>query len=345
MLKIGRKETCKIYLGAVEHCKAYHGATQVYGCKTKPTVSPVTRDYRGGTYQFVVGDFTKDFNDPHNNSYKNVTIDTLPDVGTISYQGTPITAGFSFDLANIIQLTYAFDAGYTTDERGYWLDGVFYPKADIPLTFRTSNDSVDLDYSDTTSFAFIPREVGALPEVDDNQDYLSGKEYIFSETSFTKGFSDPDGDGYKNVRLTTLPEHGVLEYLSAPVEEGDIILATDSANLKYVLLDRYAIYEGVLYDFGRSLDTIVAEQESLGFFLTVNSAGQLKFLNGHGEVQTISGKVIEDGVTFGFTTSDNSASELMSEEATFTLTPQGDANIKENYTNTAPTVGDNEFNL
>lgn len=346
MIYLGTGEQCEIYFGGEEICEAYLGAEKVFGCDDAPTVSGVTREYRGGTYQFVLADFTNNFSDPDSDSYLKTRIEQLPDIGVVMFDGAPITAGFEFNLTDVGRLTYGFEAGYTVADGGYCITGdKCYGKSRIAFTFKTSDDSAATLYSNLATFSFSLSTGNTAPTVSDNTATLVDVTYTFGTGDFTKDFTDPEGDSYKNVRLKVLPTLGELQFNGTPVTVDQIVPVVDIAQLSFVLPDRYAIYGGVLYDFEKDIDTIVSEQLAVGYRLTNNDKGELRFTNSAGATKNIQGTVISpEGLLIGFSTSDNNpASELESNVARFTFTLAGDVNVKTVHPNEPPKIGDSNL--
>lgn len=186
------------------------------------------------------------------------------------------------------------------------------------------------------------------PTVDDNSAVLSSMLYTFKELDFTKNFLDPDGDSYSDVTVKSLTGIGELRLLGATAKIGGSFEAVNSTDLQFHLSDDYAIYTGVLYQFSKSIDTIILEHEAVGYRLINNEAGTLTFGKNGGttDTRTVKGTAISNrGLCFKFTTKDNSKKKNESNVATFCLIPNGDVNIKPTFNNEPPTVGDNEFTL
>ena len=347
-INIGAEEQCEVYIGEEQMCQGFLGTEPFFGCGAPPTVMGMVREYKGGVYQFVTEDFTTNFQDPDQDSFLKTEIVELPDIGIIKFNGTPIAEGFKFALVNVANLTYEFEEGYTVDDGGYCIEGdQCYGKSRIKIGFRTSDDSSKELLSNEATFSFLLSSGNTPPTVGDNSDTLSHTSYTFKVSSFTKDFQDAEGDSYKNVFIKALPLLGALEYSGQLVEVNQSFLVADSSNLSFKLPDRYAVYNGVLYDFKDSIDGIISKELENGSYLIRNLSGELTFADTEGKESKIKGEALtQKDIVFGFSvTDDNSVVELESEMARFTLTIQGDINIKPIYENQPPTVGDKQFNI
>lgn len=185
------------------------------------------------------------------------------------------------------------------------------------------------------------------PIVQDNYAYLNAVEYVFGIGSFTKGFTDPHGGTYSQVSLETLPEAIELFYLGNPILAGSTFPASDSANLKFVLNPKYAIHNGILYEFGKTVDNIITEYKGLGYELIFNTNGLLTFANitNLSDIVYVQGKALPDTqLQFQFATS-SSESNLFSEEATFSLIPWENVNLKDNYLDLGGADGDSAYQV
>lgn len=126
------------------------------------------------TYQFAAFDFGfTDPNDSPANLFSNVTITTLPSSGTLTYNGTAVTAGQVISVANLNLLVFtpvANSAGSPSFTFQVQDDG------------GTSNSGVDLDQSPNT-FTFTVSSINDAPVVDLDG---SGAGYNFTRT-YTNG--------------------------------------------------------------------------------------------------------------------------------------------------------------
>jgi hypothetical protein len=184
--------------------------------------------------------------------------------------------------------------------------------------------------------------------VSDNSANLSSKDYTFKTGDFTLNYTTDAPHTYDKVYIDSLPAVDKLNLLGNPTSKGDNFKVLNSSGLKFNLSDNYASYGGVLYDFGESIDGIVARYEGLGYKLTENSNGDLTFSKQDDPTDTVivtGTEVNNSKLCFNFKVADNSTQKLLTNVAEFCLIPQGDINVKGVYVNTPPTVGDNSITM
>lgn len=233
-------------------CLVAIGTTGVFGCPGVPTVSGVSRDYTGGTYQFVLEDFTTGFSDPNGDSYLRTRITVLPEVGSIQFDGVDIAAGYELPLSDVSRLTYVFPVGYIVENGGYTDDlGSTIAKDKLCVGFQTSDDSDELLFSNEANTCLLLKS--GTVEVD-NRPPTIGDVNVTVEKNITTyitmdmirdlsdpRYSDPDGDAISNVGIQAIDLNNIGEfyYNNLPIFAGQIISAADiDANLfKYVGYD------------------------------------------------------------------------------------------------------------
>jgi hypothetical protein len=184
--------------------------------------------------------------------------------------------------------------------------------------------------------------------VSDNSATLSSKSYTFKESDFTNNFTTDSPFTYNEVYLRSLPKVDLLKLVGVNATIGDKFKAINSSGLKFLLDDKYAIYSGVMYRFAESIDSIVQKYEDLGYKLTDNTSGKLTFTHQDNPNDTIvvSGSPVDNkDLEFVFQVTDTSPQQILTNEATFSLVPQGDVNIKPVYVNNPPVVGDNTVTM
>jgi hypothetical protein len=184
----------------------------------------------------------------------------------------------------------------------------------------------------------------SAPTVDNSSANLSSATYIFKTADFTTNFTDIDGDSYGKVVLKRLPIVTQLKLLTENALVDSDFDASNASGLKLQLEDKYAVYNGVMYEFSKGLDLIIADYDVLGYKLTDNTNGTLTFtdLDNTSDIVTITGTVVSnDKLTLDFVIKEDTAFALESNVATFSLTPIGNINVKSVYVNNPPTIGDN----
>lgn len=325
-----------------EICKVMIDGKQYFGCPTPPTVDGMVRDYSGGTYQFVAGDFTNNFVDVNGDLPKMVTLVSVPDLGTVKYNGVAVAAGYEFDIVNIANLTYDLPAGYTIQENAYCVTAdECYGRETIDLTFKTSDNSADLAYSNEATFSFnLVEDPNTAPTVSDSTAVITSNTFTFSEGLFTTGYTDPDGDPATTINIEGVPVYGTLEYLGRTLTVDDDIPLENAGAMKLVLDDSFMIEGGLIYKFGSPVQTIISYYEAEGFVLESTANGILVFkpMQGTGNVyvrgQQIDFSMFE--VKFAIVDSKGAASNV----AKVTFSATGGSNIPDPYVNQPPTIGD-----
>ncbi len=184
------------------------------------------------------------------------------------------------------------------------------------------------------------------PSVKGNSKLLNTQVFQFNSDSFTNMFVDPMKGNPGLVKLISLPYLPLLQGGEILLNIGDTFNAITAQNVGIVLEDKYAIHNGVLYEFTQSIDAIIAEQLALGRRLIDNWQGVLVFLdpNNLSDLIAIHGTGIrEEDLQFKFTVT-STQSGLESNEAIFSLLPWENVNLKPNYILTtaapAPEAGD-----
>lgn len=116
------------------------------------------------------------------------------------------------------------------------LNGNFFPGGtpennDVPIPDGKTNRPPTVD--DKTISLVDPNDGGIVMRADKAGPQYA-KMYTFSIADFTVNFSDPDGDSYGNVMVSSIPSQGLLLYNGQEVEAGDLIL--DPSLLEYWIL-------------------------------------------------------------------------------------------------------------
>jgi hypothetical protein len=187
---------------------------------------------------------------------------------------------------------------------------------------------------------------GAPIVVDPASANLSSKTYTFKLQDFTTNFSTEEGFTYNNVKLETLFEITKVEYLGNGISSGKEIKLSNVSGIKYTLPDEFAVYQGTLYEFPSSLDTIIADYNALGYKLSYNQAGVLRFTNESDETDIVEvvGESKDNSVLqLLFTVTDTQSPSKRTIQTLFSLIPTGDINVKPIYVNNPPIVGDNRL--
>ena len=251
---------------------------------------------------------------------------------------TPVS--FSNELSKFLQ-----GSETSTVERKV-IEGICTSNVNICFDFRTSDNSTFNFFSNIATFCLSPSYENTPPTVDDNSVPLRIEKYTFNTTSFTKNFSDAEGDTANQVIIKSYPNTAGLKLLGMDVQIGDSFSVVNSNNLTFDLNDRYAIYGGVIYDFKKSIQEIIDDYLIQGYVLDDNSNGTLTFVEKGNEANrsVVRGTVKSNStLCFNFATTDSSLGNMESNIATFCLIPEGNINIKTIDINNPPTIGDNRL--
>jgi len=165
-------------------------------------------------YQFTTIDFA--FTDIENNSLQSVTIDSLPANGTLTIDGTAITAGSSID-ANQIALGSLF----------------FQPAPDFTgissFDFSVQDDGGVSNQGSDTDLLSNTLTLNVAPTAAVNDD----ENYTLTRNDFQ--FTDIENDSLGGVTIDSLPASGSLTIAGTQVNAGDFIdiADIDAGNLLY----------------------------------------------------------------------------------------------------------------
>lgn len=172
-----------------------------------------------------------------------------------------------------------------------------------------------------------------VPSVGDNQGNLNMQSRVFSSSDFTKDFTDPQGGQPSVVTIETIPVALELQYNAIPATSGVNFQHTNSGLLQFNLHPKYSIHNGVLYEFAKDIDLIIADYKALGLELIANVQGLLTFIDplNLADIRFVQGVALDKSVLqFNFTTQ-SSITNYKSNVATFSLIPWENVNLKTNY--------------
>ena len=115
---------------------------------TVPVVSPVTEGVVGNTVTaFTAANFTGSFSDVDaGNTLRTVVIDSLPAHGTLSLGGVLVAANQQISVAQLANLTYTPNGGYSGSDIFHWngSDGTLYATTDSVVNLTVSTPSLTL---------------------------------------------------------------------------------------------------------------------------------------------------------------------------------------------------------
>ena len=175
-------------------------------------------------YTFAAADFGfSDATDNPPNAFLAVTITTLPTAGTLTDNGTAVTAGQSITVADITAGLLKFTPAANANGTAY-----------ASFTFQvqddggTANGGVDLDPSPKTMTVDVTSVNDAPSGTNKTVTTLEDSPYNFTQADF--GFSDPNDSPANSllaVKITTLPTAGSLTNNGAAVTAGQSISLAD----------------------------------------------------------------------------------------------------------------------
>ncbi|MDP4210649.1 MAG: Ig-like domain-containing protein, partial [Bacteroidota bacterium] len=168
---------------------------------------------------FTVSDFTGAFSDVDLNSLTKVKITSLPANGKLLLSGYEVKVNDEIAVSDLANLTFVPTHNWVGSTSFGWNgnDGTVYANSpasvNITITGQPNNAPVIMS---------VAKEV-----VQDNTLGLSGND-------FRAAYSDADNDALVNVKITTLPVHGVLRLNGIDIVAGQVIATSDLDNLQYV---------------------------------------------------------------------------------------------------------------
>ena len=163
------------------------------------------------TYVFTAADFMVNYIDTEGNPFAEIRITSLESVGSLLLGGTPVALNDVVTAAQLTggQLTFvpvANQSGSPYDSFDFEVgDGTGFSTADYTLTVNVTPVNDAPTGSDNT----------VLTQEDIN--------YVFTAADFTVSYSDPEGDPFAEIRITSLESVGSLLLGGTPVALNDVI--------------------------------------------------------------------------------------------------------------------------
>ena len=168
------------------------------------------------SYLFAAEDFP--IIDPEGDELVEVQITALPSVGILSFKGLSVTLNQIIPVANLGGIAYT----PLPDEFGTNYDSFQFKVSD---GFNFSNDSYTMTVNVLEGQNATPSSEDITIQVQESSTY-----------AFTNGdfpFSDPDGDAFEALRISTLPGAGGLTLAGVPVISGQEIPAAQIEDLLF----------------------------------------------------------------------------------------------------------------
>ena len=178
-----------------------------------PEVFDFSKPSLGATIAFTANDFVENFSDTDGETLQTVKFLTAPEHGTLYVSGIAVVLEQDIATADLDNLTYEPDAGYTGSDSFVWSgsDGTSYAVANATVTLNT-----------------VPVVVGFAKDVREEESLA------FTGTDFADCFIDTSGDGLLEVEVTILPTQGRLLLAGLAVTEGQKIAVADLNNLAFL---------------------------------------------------------------------------------------------------------------
>lgn len=203
-------------------------------------------------YTFSYNDLFSGYTDDSSTEPKSFVIRTLPDSGSMKYNGLPVIENIEYE--NILLLSY---------ERGS--DSSYVSQFD----FRVYDNDPELPLFSNTATCIITVEEKTVenqpPTVGDRTQYAENRKItIFTVADFTTNadpaYYDPENNPLDAIRIDSISNanDGVLYYFGSPVQEGQVITADEIAN-------------GAFYHEGPDENTINSDS----FELSVRDTGSM----------------------------------------------------------------------
>ncbi len=174
------------------------------------------------TYQFALANFS--IIDIENNSLLDITIDTLPSLGTLMLSGSPVAAGVTIPAADLNNLTFtpAPDA-----------NGVSFTSFNIIVRDDggVANGGVDSD-STANSIVFSANSINDAP-ISASFTSTMNEDGVHAYQLSEFAYSDVESDDFTELLVTSLPSNGVLAVNNMPVAIGQAIARADIIQLTY----------------------------------------------------------------------------------------------------------------
>ncbi len=176
-----------------------------------------------GVHVFAADDFQ--FSDANNDGLAAIEITALPEQGTLLFDGVQVAAGQVIDAGDIGLLVYRPDA----DQHGNGHASFDFKVIDSGRHGSDGSRNMDNE-ANTITFDVTPVD-DAPTGLDKTVTLLEDQPYGFAASDF--GFSDPDGQSFAMLQVTSLPP-GLLLLEGRSVSAGERIAHGDIAKLVYM---------------------------------------------------------------------------------------------------------------
>ena len=156
-----------------------------------------------------------------------VNIVTLPAIGTLYFDGVPVTPGLKFEFTDIGKLTYNR------------IDNIYQDT----FVFQISNNETPKILSNMATFSIdVAGRINEPATVGDaSQSTAYSTTIVFTRAMFTTAttppYNDPEGDAAATLKITSLPATGEIQLDGSPIlvnDEFDFTTVIDAGRLTYV---------------------------------------------------------------------------------------------------------------
>ena len=183
-----------------------------------PVVTAIVKSGNEDTaIPFTAADFTSKFTDIDNDVLSKIRITSLPANGLLKLSGVNITINQEIATAQLANITFVPNINWNGSTSFNWNgnDGTAYAAADAPvnITVTPVND--------------LPT-VSAISKAGPEDVVLT-----FSATDFTDKFSDPENDALTKIRISSLPQNGVLRLAGVNIIVNQEVAFAQLANLTF----------------------------------------------------------------------------------------------------------------
>lgn len=169
-----------------------------------------------GTLTFALGNFT--FSDIDGDSLSQILITSLPQNGTMYFNGGIMSSDTTIAASQIGLITFVPDTDWNGSTTFEW-------KANDGIVNSDTTDIMTINIANTND----------LPNIDQiDKQTTEDTEFNFVESDFTSAFLDIDGDSLTKIKIVSLPSHGTLKLNLTNLSTSDEVLLANLGDIKYV---------------------------------------------------------------------------------------------------------------
>lgn len=198
-------------------------AIDVGGVNIAPTITDNSFNVSDSdqNYTFTTSDIYSGFSDPNGNLPGDFVIKSLPTIGTLTYNGQPISINSLYPDPTLLVYTRANNTSYV--DTFTW--SVYDDEPQVPLESNTATMTGNIEE--------IINE-NEPPTIGDRADYAANRATtIFSVADFTTEtiapYYDPENNELDAIRIDEISDAntGIYYYYGNPVTEGQVITASE----------------------------------------------------------------------------------------------------------------------